>query len=264
MVLQLEEFKKRKAAAAAKKAGTPSLTPQTTPLVTPIKGPDSNSTAPPLAASAKATSQSARRALPAPQAERPSQAVPHHHDHQAQPTAGDSVQPEQVSKLPSAGKAATTPQRQAASPAPQVPPRQGNAPDQLAQSAAAAPAVQPTYQNGDSATSRPPPAAAPGAEQHSVHQLQQKLQEQEHYFGDQMQQMQRILADKEARLHALQSQAAAVEAGKESMSSELAQQKAEVEEDRQRLQHAALEHQRLSEARNLEWQSSNRSLQEQV
>ena len=105
---------------------------------------------------------------------------------------------------------------------------------------------------------------APGAQQRSVHELEQKLQERERYFGDQMQQMQHLLADREAGLHALQSQAAAAEAGKESMSSKLAQQQADMEEYRQRLQHMTAEHQRLSEARNLEWQSSNRSLQEQV
>ena len=157
-----------------------------------------------------------------------------------------------------------TPQRHAALPPPQAHPRQGNDPEQLAHSAAAASAAQSAYQNGDSVTSRPLPAVAPGAEQHSLHELEQKLQERERYYGDQMQHMQHLLADKEARLHALQSQAAAAEARKESMSSELAQQKADNEEYRQRLQHMTAEHQRLSEARNLEWQSSNRSLQKQV
>ena len=148
-----------------------------------------------------------------------------------------------------------TPQRQAATPSPQAPPCQGNAAEQL---------TQPSYQNGDSITSRTEPAVAPRAEQHSVHELEQKLQEQERDFEDQVQQMQHMLAEKEAGLHALQAQAAAAEAGKKSMSSELVQQKADIEEYRQRLQHMAAEHQRLSEARNLEWHSSNRSLQEQV
>ena len=154
-----------------------------------------------------------------------------------------------------------TPPRQAEAPPPQAPPPQGDAAEQLPQSV---PTVQQSYENGNTITSRSQPAVAPSAEQHGMHELEQKLQEQEQHFEDQMQSMQRMLAEKEAGLHALQSQAAAARAEKDSMTSYLMQQKADNAEYHQRLQHMAAEHQRLSEARNLEWQSSNRSLQEQV
>ena len=261
-LLQLEEFKKRKAAAAAKKAGTPSVTPQSTPLVTPIKGPETNPNKQTTSAAPKAVNATARRALPAGQPVVPATLGK---DHSAQTTvshAGPAVsQPapskpeedrEQAPPLP-APTAATAPPEIGATPAQ----NQGQHPAQ-------APVQPQPYENGNDVAHSGQPAVSSASEQQRIQQLEQQLLETQRQSRDQVQDLQQALSDRQGALQSLQSQQAAAEQAAAGLRQELAQQKAEKEELRQQLQHREAEQQTRFDAQSRELGSLNRSLQGQV
>ena len=253
--LQLEEFKKRKAAAAAKKAGTPSITPQSTPLVTPIKGPEANANKPTPSAAPKAVNATARRALPAGQPVVPATLGKNE-------TAHTTVSHVEVpASQPSASKA-----RENSEQAPPLAPSEiGATPAQRQGQHTAQAFAQPQpYENGNDVAHSRQPTVSSAAEQQRMHQLEQQLLEAQRQSKDQVRGLQQALSDRQGALQALQSQHAAAEQAAAGLRQELAQQEAEKEELRQQLQHLEAEQQMRLNAQSKELSSLNRSLQGQV
>lgn len=260
-VSQLEEFKKRKAFAAAKRAGTPSLTPQKTPLVTPIKAPEGNSKAQTPAIAPKVLNDSARSAVPAglPQGALPASEGKSLQNQQPL-TSSKVLQPAAASKPLLKGKGPVLP-AQAIAPAKDqaAPPQKPHQP-----AAYVPPLAQKPYENGNDTASSMQSAVSPAVEQQRVFDLENQLLDRQRQHNAEMQKVQSALSEKESGLQALQAQVAAANRVKDNLSQELAQERADKEEHLQSLQHMQAEHQRLSDARSLEWQSATISLQGQV
>ena len=253
--LQLEEFKRKKAAAAARKAGTPSLTPQITPLVTPVKGPETNSNVQTPSVATKAPSESARRALPAGQIRGLSKASTTAAAQNKGPLPDSSVlQQVAAGAAPAKEKQSTILQTDAA--APHIPPpvAQASPSQSRPQQPVKKSAAQEPYGNGASSQH---PAAPSAAEQQKPHGLEAQLQER--HFDAEMQRVQHALSEKQEALQAMQSKQAAAERLAESLWQELAQEQADKVELSQRLQYLEAEAQGSAHL-----QSTNRSLQEQV
>lgn len=264
VLLQLEEFKKRKAAAAAKKAGTPSLTPQSTPLVTPVKGPEVTANRETSSAAPKAANSTARR-LPAGQPIQP-------------PTAGNKENAETTARLaePAVSQsAATSKAREDGKHAHSLPAPVGAIPagpskDEATpaldpgQQSAQVPVPVQAYENGNVVAHSRRPVVPSAGEQQRIHKLEQQLLETQRQSKDQLGSLQQALNDRQDVLQGLQSQHAAAEKAAAGLRQELTQQEAEKEELRHQLQHLEEEQQMRLDAQVREANSLNRSLQGQV
>ena len=264
VLLQLEEFKKRKAAAAAKKAGTPSLTPQSTPLVTPVKGPEITANKQTPSAAPKAVNTTARR-LPAGQPVHP-------------PTAGNKQNAETTARhaelaVPqpaAASNAREDGEHHLSLPAPVgvIPPVpskvEATAAQDPGQQTAQVPAPLQAYENGNDAAHSRRPVVPSAAEQQRIHQLEQQLLEMQSQSKNQLESLQQALDDRQEVLQGLQSQHAAAERAAAGLKQELSQQEAEKAELRQHLQHLEAEQQMRLDAQIREATTLNRSLQGQV
>jgi hypothetical protein len=249
--LQLEEFKRKKAAVAAKKVEKSSTTPRITPLVTPVKGPETNSNV----QTPSVTSGSARRALPAGQAKDPSKASTIAAAQKQGPLPDGSVL--QQSAAGAAPARETRPAiRQADAAAPYLPPpiAQASPAHLQPQKTVKKSSGQEPYGNGANSQH---PAAPSAAEQQKPPEVEAQLQER--HSEAEMQRLQHALSETQEAHQAIRSNQAAAERLAESLRQELAQEQADKVKLSERLQYLEAEAQGSAQL-----QYTNRNLQEQV